>query len=159
MIKYLISLILFFTYIQAQTINFNESKYISALELTTQKVGTIDFSQDYLQVTYKQEAKTLTFFEDIIIQDTKNSKEELSYEDNLGLEIFYKLIKAIYSNKFDDIKEYFEISYEKNLTILTPDDYIGSVIEKIEFRKNKEFLEHLEISFTNEDRINIVQTK
>lgn len=159
MIKYIISFILFFTFIQAQTISFNESKYISALELTTQKVGTIDFSQEYLQVTYKQEDKTLTFFEDIIIQDTKNSKEELSYEDNLGLEIFYKLIKAIYSNKFDDIKEYFEISYKKDLTILTPDDYIGSVIEKIEFRKNKEFLEHLEISFTNEDRINIVQTK
>jgi hypothetical protein len=159
MFKYITTILFFICFIQAQTINFNESKYISALEMESKKYGTIIINSNYLQLSYKEDTKTLSFFNDKIIKYENNATEALAYEDHPELEIFYKLLKFIYTDELTQIEEYFKIEKEKNLTKLIPNDYISNVIEIIEFRKKKKILEVLEIFFTNEDRIRIVQTK
>lgn len=83
----------------------------------------------------------------------------MNYEENLELTIFSKIIRSIYQNETDELKEYFDIKNENKKIILIPNEYIANAINKIEYKKNDSKLEFLKIHFTNEDWINIVENK
>lgn len=142
----------------ADSVKFKEEKYVNALQTSVNREGILKIEKDFIEINYKKDDKSFIFYNEHIISKKQNKKELIKYEDNIELAVFIKLIKGIYKNQFEDLKEYFKISSENGKIILIPNEYISSVIEKIEYKKNNEKLEFLEIYFVNEDRIKIVQT-
>lgn len=159
MFKLFIFLSMFTTFILANTVNFTETKHISALDVEVKKKGTLVFEKEFTKLSYSNNNTSYKFNKEHIVQIVKNKETLLNYEDDLNLTIFSTLLNAIYKEEIDNLKEYFEITKDKEVTILTPNEYIANVIDKIEYKKNTKELEFLRIYFVNEDRIEIVQTK
>ena len=141
----------------ANPIKFKEEKYINALQSSVNKNGILKLENDFIEINYLEENKSFIFYNDHIILKTKEKEDTLKYEENIELSVFFKLIKSIYKNQHEELKEYFEIKNENEKTILTPNEYLANVIQKIEFKKTNEKLEFLKIYFVNEDWIKIVQ--
>ncbi|WP_419782609.1 hypothetical protein [Malaciobacter marinus] len=140
-------------------IEFKEEKYIDALNTSVYRNGILNINKDFIKVAYPQQNKSFTFTKENIIE--KNAKKEnvITYEDNLDLTIFSKIIESIYTNKVENIKEYFDIKKSNKVTTLLPNEYVANVIDKIEYQKIDSKLKFLKIYFTNNDWINIVQTQ
>lgn len=154
-------MVLFFISINilfAKPINFSENKYISALEASIEKSGQIIINEDSIELKYSKEKKHYIFKDDLILLKEEDKTTQLSYDENIDLTIFSKLIKSIYKNDSQELIEYFSVQKDEKTTLI-PNEYVANVIEKIEYKKNKEFLVFLTIYFTNEDRIEIVQNK
>ena len=159
MFRLIILLSMLTTLFLANEVKFDETKYINAIDLEVKKKGTLLFDKEFTKLSYSNESTSFKFQKENILQ-IKNDKEKiLQYEENLELTIFNTLINAIYKNDLEKLEEYFEISKEKEKIVLNANDYISSVIDKIEYKKTSENLEFLNIYFTSEDRIEIVQTK
>lgn len=153
-------LLLFFIFTTicfASSINFEEEKYVSALQTSVYKYGNIDIKDDKITVSYKNLNSSYIFYKDYFILKDKESEQKQSYEKRIELGLFYKLILHIYKDKKDDIEEFFQVTNDNKTTILTPNEYISNAIEKIEYKKELNKLKFLKIEFKNEDYIKIVQ--
>lgn len=157
MFKILFLFLLSTLFLLANPIKFKEEKYINALQSSIYKNGILGIEENFIEINYKEDNKAFIFYNDHIILKTKEKEDTLKYEENIELSVFLKLIKCIYKNQPEDLKEYFDITNEDKKTILMPNEYLSNVIQKIEFKKNNEKLEFLKIYFVNEDWINIVQ--
>ena len=157
MFKILFLFLLSTLFLLANPIKFKEEKYINALQSSIYKNGFLKIEENFIEINYKEDNKAFIFYNDHIILKTKEKEDTLKYEENIELSVFLKLIKCIYKNQPEDLKEYFDITNEDKKTILMPNEYLSNVIQKIEFKKNNEKLEFLKIYFVNEDWINIVQ--
>lgn len=156
MYKILLLILLFLNHVFAQKVEFVEKSYINALDMTLQKKGSLDFLTDRVILTYKNENKIVTFNEKNILIKTGNNEEIVEHEDNLPLKIFFTLVTAIHYNDMKSLEEDFDVIISDDITLI-PHDYIGYVIDKIQFKKVDSKLEYLKIHFTNENRIEIVQ--
>jgi hypothetical protein len=141
----------------AKQIEFKEEKYISALSTSVYRNGMLNINKDFTVISYPKENKSFTFKKENIIEKNGEKEEVLSYEENLDLNIFSKIIESIYTNQPENLKEYFEIIEKDKVTTLVPSDYIANVISKIEYQKIDSKLKFLKIYFTNDDWINIVE--
>lgn len=139
-------------------IEFKEEKYISALNASVYRNGILNINNDFIKVAYPQQNKSFTFTKENIVEKDGNKENIITYEDNLDLSIFSKIIESIYTNKVEDIQEYFKIKRNNEVTTLIPNEYVANVINKIEYQKIDSELKFLKIYFTNDDWINIVQT-
>lgn len=157
MFKILFLFLLSTLFLLANPIKFKEEKHINALQSSIYKNGILKIEDNFIEIIYKEDNKSFIFYNDHIILKTKEKEDTLKYEENIELSVFLKLIKSIYKNQPEDLKEYFGIASENEKTILTPNEYLANVIQKIEFKKTNEKLEFLKIYFVNEDWINIVQ--
>lgn len=141
----------------SKPIKFKEEKYISALSTKVYRYGILKFDDHRLEIKYEKDSKSLIFTKENIIEKNGDKKEVLSYEENLELTLFSKIINSIYKNKLENLKEYFQVKKGDSSVILVPNEYIANVIEKIEYKKVNLKLVYLKIYFTNEDWINIVE--
>lgn len=141
----------------ADTIKFKEEKYVNALQSSVFRNGMLKLEKDFIEIIYQEEHKSFIFYNDRIVLKTKEKEENLKHGDNIELSVFLKLIKSIYKNQQEDLKEYFEITNEKEKTVLSPNEYLANVIQKIEYKKANDKLDFLKIYFINEDWIKIVQ--
>lgn len=157
MFKILFLLLSSTLFLFANPIKFKEEKYVNALQTSVNKNGILKLENDFIEINYQEENKSFIFYNDHIILKTKEKEDSLKYEENIELSVFLKLIKSIYKNQPEDLKEYFGIANENEKTILTPNEYLANVIQKIEFKKTNEKLEFLKIYFVNEDWIKIAQ--
>lgn len=148
---------IFTTFCFSSTINFQEEKFVNALQASVYKNGIIEIKNNFIKVSYKDFDTSYIFFSDHFIVKDKNSERELKYEDRVELSIFYKLINLIYRDKKDGIEEFFNLENIENKTVLTPNEYLSNSIEKVEFKKEQSILNFLKIYFKNEDYIKIVQ--
>ncbi|RXJ78275.1 hypothetical protein [Arcobacter sp. F2176] len=139
-------------------IKFKEEKYVSALNTSVYRKGILNINKDFIKVTYPQQNKSFTFKKDNILEKDGQKEKIITYEDNLDLTIFSKIIESIYTNKVENIREYFQIKKSDEVTTLIPSEYVANVISKIEYQKIDSKLKFLKIYFTNDDWINIVQT-
>ncbi|MAD41091.1 MAG: hypothetical protein CL623_01695 [Arcobacter sp.] len=159
MFKLFMILSVFMTLVLSNEVKFNETKYINAVDLEVSKKGILVFDKIFTKLSYENEETSFKFQVDNILQIKDDKETILSYDENLELSIFSTLINAIYKDDLEKLEEFFEIKKEKEETVLIPDDHISSVIDKITYKKTAKNLDFLNIYFTNEDRINIVQTK
>jgi len=154
------SVFLFLTlYLYAVSIPFNEEKYINALQSSVYNKGFLEITDDFIKISYPKKDKTYLFYADHIVHISNNNEETIKYEDNLELTIFSKLIHAIYNNKSEELKEYFEINANATTIVLLPNEYLSNAIKKIEYQKNGTVLKFLKIYFNNEDWIKIEETR
>ena len=159
MFRLFMILSIFMSLALSNEVKFNETKYINAVDLEVSKKGILVFDKNFTKLSYEKEETSFKFRVDNILQIKGDKETILSYDENLELSIFSTLINAIYKNDLEKLEEFFEIKKEKEEIVLIPNDYISNVIDKIEYRKTSKNLDFLNIYFTNEDRINIVQTK
>lgn len=159
MYKFLFILMFFINTLLGNTINFKEIKYISVLDMEINKTGQIELEEEYIKLLYPEEKKSFSFYKDIIIFEKDEVKKELTYEDSPQLKLFYLLIKAIYKNNINSINEYFEIEEQKDFTKLIPNDSLSNYVHQIDLKKEKNYLVFLKLYFTNDDRIEIFETK
>jgi len=157
MYKILFFILFLISQSSAQKVEFTESNYINALDMTTSKKGSLNFLPNSVILQYHNENKIITFNEENITVSTKYDKETLEYNENVELALFFTLVNAIFRDDIDSLKEDFDVIISKNITLI-PNDYIANVIEKIQYKKNNSKLEYLKIYFTNENRIKIVQS-
>lgn len=158
MFKILILILFSAMFLFSKQIEFKEEKYINALNVSVYRNGILNINNDFIKVSYPQQNKSFTFNKDNIVEKNGNKENIITYEDNLDLTIFSKVIESIYTNKVENIQEYFEIKKSDGNTTLIPNEYIANVINKIEYQKIDSKLKFLKIYFTNDDWINIVQT-
>lgn len=144
--------------LEAKEVYFIEKKFISTINANIRKDGILKIDKDLISLKYPKENKEFLFYKDKIHLKKENSEEILNYEDYIQLDIFYQLIKAIYTNNMEFIKEYFLIE-SGDVIHLEPTDELSSVISNIEYKKEGEKLIFLNIFFTDENRIEIVQVK
>ncbi len=138
-------------------IKFKEEKYISALDTSVFRYGILKINNDVLEVKYPKDNKSFVFTKENIIENNGNKKTVLNYEENLELTLFSKIIDSIYKNKLENLEEYFSVTKDASKVILTPNEYIANVINKIEYEKLDMKLLFLKIYFTNGDWIKIVE--
>lgn len=159
MIKFIILFLIFTLFGFCEPIKFKEEKFISSLQTSVYRDGLMNISNNSIEIKYPNEKKSFIFTDGNIIEKNANEEKILTYDENLELTIFSKIIRSIYQDKTDELKEYFEIRDEDKKIILLPNEYISNVINKIEYKKNNSKLEFLKIYFTNEDWINIIESK
>ncbi len=149
---------LFLGSLYADSIRFVEHKYIGSLHTTISRKGVIDFNKDSIAVSYKQQKQSYVFFDEYLLVKDGDKEDSFSYEDKIELSLFYKLIKLVYKDEDDGISDYFRVEKTKKQVVeLIPKEYISNAIDTIEYKKDGNNLEFLNIYFTNEDRIKIVQ--
>lgn len=159
MYKFIFLFLLASLYTLAEPIKFKEEKFINAIQISTYRNGLMNINSMSIEIIYPKENKSFIFNKENIIEKKGNEEKILNYEENLELTIFSKIIRSIYQNETDELKEYFDIKNENKKIILIPNEYIANAINKIEYKKNDSKLEFLKIHFTNEDWINIVENK
>ncbi len=157
MVKILFLFLFFTLFLFSKEIEFKEEKYIGALNTSVYRDGILNIEKDFIKVSYPQQNRTFTFTKENIIEKDGKTENIITYEDNLDLTIFSKVIESIYTNKIENIKEYFQIKKSDGNTTLIPSEYVANVIKKIEYKKIDSKLKFLKIYFTNDDWINIVQ--
>lgn len=157
MYKTLFFILLLISQSIAQRVEFTESNYINALNTTHTKKGSLDFLKNSVILKYNDEDKLTTFNEHNITISTKYDEEILEYQENIELAMFFTLVSAIFHNDIESLKEDFDVIISDNITLI-PNDYIANVIEKIQYKKKNSKLKFLKIYFTNENRIEIVQS-
>lgn len=159
MFKFIILFLIVTIYGFCEPIKFQEEKFISSLQTSVYKNGLININENNIEVKYSNNGKYFIFNDENIIEKNSDEEKILTYEENLELTIFSKIIRSIYQDKTYELKEYFEIKNEDKKIVLIPNEYISNAINKIEYEKNNTELKFLKIYFTNEDWINIIEGK
>ncbi|RBQ30735.1 hypothetical protein CRU92_10335 [Arcobacter sp. FW59] len=145
------------TFAFSSSIDFEEEKYVNALQTSVYKYGNIDIKDDIITVSYKNLSSSYIFYEDYFILKDKDNEQKLSYDEKVELSLFYKLISFIYKDRKDGVEEFFKLQNIDENSVLIPNEYVSNAIEKIEFKKDENRLKFLKIYFKNEDYIKIVQ--
>lgn len=144
----------------AQTIEFEEEKYIISLETSVYKHGTIEFNNNFTKVLYKNTSKEFLFFDDYLLIKDNDNEQKFDYEEKIELSLFAKLINLIYKNESENIEEFFKVEKNEDKSInLIPNEYLKNTISKIEYKKDENILKYLKIYFKNGDYIKIVQNQ
>ena len=143
--------------IQAQTVNFKETKYVEALQLYTYRDGNVTYNDNKTIVRYK-DGKTITKRDNNLT--VQNNKGELLTTINLNqkpqVALYFQLTKALFSKNFDNLKDNFKIQKSKNSYEFTPKGDTQKVIKNIELSlNNDESIKYFIINFTNMDTIKI----
>ncbi|MGD9553730.1 MAG: hypothetical protein AB7D96_06215 [Arcobacteraceae bacterium] len=159
MFKIILILFCCTVYSLCESVKFKEEKYINALQTVLHKEGELLIYEDNIKLYYPKEKKSFLFTPNHIVERKGENEKILSYEENLALNVFSKIIKTIYTNESEDLKAFFTIETKKDSTILIPNEPISNLINTIEYKKNNISLEFLRINFTNEDWIHIIENK
>jgi len=153
--KLLLYISLITTILFSQEINFKETKYIYALDNELHKNGTLNINKDTISLRYTNSDKKIIYTNDNIQIKTKNTTEIYTHEESIEYNIFFQLVLGVYTNNSQILMENFTIKSQNEMTTLLPTEYLASVIETIEYKKEDDKLKYLKINFTNQDRITI----
>jgi len=153
MFKFLLFFILQLSLV-AQTISFKEERYIDALENSVFKKGHITLNSKNIELKYNHSSTTYRYEEGSIYTIIGNKQTLVPQEQTMVLNIFFTLLKSIYSNNTTPLEAFFSIEEHSNHTQLTPKKNLLTYISRIEYKKN-ESLDYLKIYLPNNDWITI----
>jgi len=151
---FMLSIIIF---LQAQTINFKETKYVEALQLYTYRDGNVTYDESKTVVKYR-DGKIITKRDNNLT--VQNDKGKLLTTINLNekpeVALYFQLTKALFSKNFDTLKDSFEVKQIKNQYEFVPKGETKNVIQNIELSMdNNNSVNFFVINFTNMDTIKI----
>jgi hypothetical protein len=141
----------------AQTLNFKETKFVEALELYTYRDGNISYDDTKTIVKYR-DGKTITKVESTLT--VHNDENELLTTIDLNkkpeVALYFRLSKALFTKKFESLKENFKIEEKDKKYQFEPIDDTKEVVSSIELSLNAdESVDFFIINFTNRDTIKI----
>ncbi len=140
----------------AQTIHFQESKYIDALNSITKKTGYINFRENSIETSYENSDVVLLFEEDTLFIMKNEGTVEIDLTRDMPKKIYVTLLQAIYLDEISKLELYFEVEKKKEETFLKPKSIVANYIKSINYKKTTK-LEYLHINMLNNDRISIEQ--
>ncbi|RXK05726.1 hypothetical protein [Halarcobacter bivalviorum] len=140
----------------AQTIHFQESKYIDALNSSTKKTGYINFRENSIETSYENSDVVLLFEEDTLFIMKNEGTVEIDLTRDMPKKIYVTLLQAIYLDEISKLELYFEVEKKKDEIFLKPKSIVANYIKSINYKKTTK-LEYLHINMLNNDRISIEQ--
>lgn len=140
----------------AQTIHFQESKYIDALNSSTKKTGYINFRENSIKTSYENSDVVLLFEEDTLFIMKNEGTVEIDLTRDMPKKIYVTLLQAIYLDEISKLELYFEVQMKKDEIFLKPKSIVANYIKSINYKKTTK-LEYLHINMLNNDRISIEQ--
>ena|GEM_PF-1071472 len=157
--RYLFIFLFLSTILFSKEIHFKEVKYIYALDNELYKTGTLNIDKDEIVLHYRNSTKNIVYTDTNIQIITKDALEIYTHEESVEYNLFFQLVLGIYTNNSQLLVDNFTIEKNDNTITLLPNEYLSSVIEKIEYEKNNDKLKYLKIYFVNQDRITIEEIK
>ena len=155
MFKIVILIMMLLEVLSAKSMHFMEEKYHAALDKTLKKKGNITFEKGKIRIVYEGSKNSL-LYEDNYLYTTKQTKvQKLDLRKKPAIKMFFVLFEAVYLNKQNVLKTYFNITKKGNTFMLYPKKSIAPYIKAMRYSKVKNKLLFLTISLSNGDRIHI----
>lgn len=147
--------LLFFISLEAVIIDFEEEKYISAIDNTFYKKGTLEFNKESIILKYNNSEKELVYNDDTLILKNGDESQKIDIENQLPLKMIFLLIESIHNNELENLEDFFTIT-KNRVILLEPKNILKSYIKKVEFKKDKT-LEFITIFMSNNNKTTIRQ--
>lgn len=154
----LVSLLLFLASLLYAQGEFIEKRYIYALDKTTLFKGSISLNDESTIVRYTSpEKKILTQVGNTLTVEEVESKkiQTIDLSKRLDMNLYFSFMRAIHKKDFSALKNYFEMTKEKNTYHLLPKGQVKRGIEKMEIVLRGDEMQRMEINFVNGDVIEI----
>jgi len=140
----------------AESIPFQEERYIYALNNTIIKNGTINASKNELTILYSNGGQKLTYAENRLTITRKGKRKVIDLDKDIVTKLFFVVLQAIFHDDREQLKRFFTIKSKGTQRILHPKELASRRIIKIVYQKN-DTLDYLHIYLKNKDRISIEQ--
>ncbi len=135
---------------------FQEKRYISALDMSVVAKGEADFEKERIILRYNAPQKrTIRLNETGMRIVTENSVQELDYEKNPKMRYVYLLMRAVYSGDFSALKRHFNERVEGKKRIYLPKQESGAYFSQILLKLEQKRVKLLRIEMKNGDRVSI----
>ena len=153
-----IYLLLLFSYaiLFAESIPFEEKRYIYALNSTVVKNGTINFSTDDLAILYSNGGQKLIYAKNRLTITGKGKTKVINLDKDIVTKLFFVVLQAIFHDDREQLKRFFTIESKGTQRILHPKELASKRIVKIIYKKS-DTLDYLHIYLKNQGRISIEQ--
>lgn len=138
--------------------DFIEKRYIYALDKTTVFKGSITLSEGETVVRYTSpEKKVLTQSGNTLtIEEVETKKiQTIDLAKRIDMNLYFSFMRSIHKKEFSALKNYFDVTREKNTYYLLPKSQVKRAIEKMEIALRNDEMQRMVINFTNGDVIEI----
>lgn len=153
MYKSILLVIVFITSILADTFNFTEVRYSSAIDKSMQLEGRIIFLKNGLKITYPRANQTLEYINNKLVVQKENQVIVLEEFQAQQIASYFNILIMIYNN--DNYNEIFEAYEVDGLIYLTPKTRLKKYIKNIEYLKEQVTMKYIKIFLQNNDYIEI----
>ncbi len=140
----------------AESIPFQEKRYIYALNNTIIKNGTINSSKNDLTILYSNGGQELTYAGNRLIITGKGKTKVIDLDKDIVTKLFFVVLQAIFHDDREHLKRFFTIESKGTQRILHPKELASRRIVKIVYKKSEK-LDYLHIYLKNRDSISIEQ--
>lgn len=141
-------LAIFTLFLNAETIHFQEEKYIEVVGNSFYKKGTLEFKNNSIKLQYNNSNKVLKYQNDTLTLLNEGQEEPIDQNVQTMLKMVFLLIQSIYYDDMETLKDFFTIKLNQQEIELLPKENLSSYIKTIHFRKNSS-LEYLSIKMQN----------
>lgn len=144
------------TMLLAETIPFEEKRYIYALNSTIIKKGEIDASKDDLTIRYSSGGQKLIYTKNRLTITGQGKTKVIDLDKDIVTKLFFVVLHAIFRDDREQLMRFFTIESKGTQRILYPKELASKRIVKIIYQKSDK-LDYLHIYLKNQDRISIEQ--
>ncbi len=136
-------------------IAFKETRYMSAFDIDRTMYGNVDFKDQDMIINYTEPQKeTISYLDDKVTIFKGVEVKEYSFEEYPQALFMGLIIKAIITENYTPIEEFFEIQKQKELILfIAKPAMTGTIIEMEVYKKND--LKQVVIKMSNQDKITI----
>ena len=120
----------------AESIPFEEKRYLYALNKTIIKSGTINFSKDDLTIDYSNGGQKLIYTENRLTITGKGKTKVIDLDKDIVTKLFFVVLQAIFHDDQKQLERFFTIESRGMQRILHPKELASKRIMKIIYKKN-----------------------
>lgn len=155
--RYLLYITLLYSMVFAN-ISFTETRYMSALDMDRQLKGSVTINKTNMIINYTTpQQETITYLDDKVTILKDEELKEYSFEEYPQASFMGLIIKAMVTDNYTPIEEFFTITTQKEITTFTSKPIVTSTIKTIELSK-KDDKKIVTMYMSNQDKITIETT-
>ena len=140
----------------AESIYFEENRYLYSLNKTITKKGTIGSSKSDLTILYSDGGQKLIYDKNRLTITDHGKTKVIDLNKDIVTKLFFVVLQAIFHDDKEQLKQFFTIESKGAQRILHPKELASKRIVKIVYKKSDK-LDYLHIYLKNKDRISIEQ--
>ncbi len=145
-----------FTFLHSQAIEFEETKFLSALDTETFKRGKILYDENKMVIHYNKGRIITKVDNNLTIQNSSGKViATINLIEKPHLSLYFRLTKALFLMDFKSLEKDFDIDKNGSKYIFKPKGNITKAVKLIELYLDKESVQTIIISFVNNDKITI----
>ncbi len=145
-----------FTFLHSQAIEFEETKFLSALDTETFKRGNIQYDENKMVIHYNKGRVITKIDNNLTIQNSSGKiVATIDLRKKPHLSLYFRLTKALFLKDFKSLEKDFDIDKNGSKYTFKPKGNINKAVKLIELYLDKESVQTIIISFINNDKITI----